>query len=129
LQNINDLNRKIAEVEPLGYVPNDLYDERDLLVDELSKFMDIEVTKVESHDNPKGGMEGIYVIKMGDHNLVSSEFEAAKIEVSYSGEQPDVVTGLHIIKGNEDEDPPNILDKLTNGKLKSLIENYGYAEV
>ncbi|RWR13588.1 flagellar hook-associated protein FlgK [Siminovitchia fortis] len=124
LKNINELNQKIAEVEPLGYVPNDLYDERDLLVDELSKFMDIEVQKVPSHKNPKGEMEGIYVIKMkGDsttkeYELVSKDFKFAEINVSY-GEEPDVVTGLKI--GEED-----ILKDLTDGTLKSLIENYGY---
>ncbi len=33
IEKIDHLNQKIADVEPHGYVPNDLYDERDLLVD------------------------------------------------------------------------------------------------
>ncbi|QAS53702.1 flagellar hook-associated protein FlgK [Halobacillus litoralis] len=40
---INNINQQIAEVEPHGMVPNDLYDERDRLVDQLSEHVNIEV--------------------------------------------------------------------------------------
>ncbi|MFZ0474625.1 MAG: flagellar hook-associated protein FlgK, partial [Halobacillus sp.] len=33
---INNVNKQIAELEPHGYVANDLYDERDRLIDQLS---------------------------------------------------------------------------------------------
>ena len=37
LKQIAHINKQIEEVEPNGNVPNDLYDARDLLVDELNK--------------------------------------------------------------------------------------------
>ena len=40
---IRDLNVQIAKVENLGDVPNDLYDKRDLLVDKLSKMVNVTV--------------------------------------------------------------------------------------
>ena len=46
LTDIDDLNRQIASVEPHGMLPNDLYDRRDLLVDQLSNLINIQVTEV-----------------------------------------------------------------------------------
>jgi flagellar hook-associated protein 1 len=40
-QQIAALNNQIANVEPHGYTPNDLYDQRDVLIDKLSKLVDI----------------------------------------------------------------------------------------
>lgn len=59
------LNQQIKSVEPNGYVPNDLYDERDLLIDELSTYLPI---TVDYHDSGgrsvKGVAEGWAVVKM-----------------------------------------------------------------
>ena len=41
LEQINNVNQQIQNVEPNGYLPNDLYDERDRLLDEISKFMPV----------------------------------------------------------------------------------------
>lgn len=43
---IAGLNKLIGEVVPHGYQPNDLYDQRDVLIDKLSKIADISVTEV-----------------------------------------------------------------------------------
>jgi len=40
---IADLNREIARITPHGYTPNDLYDERDRLLDRLAELVDVEV--------------------------------------------------------------------------------------
>lgn len=64
LRQINQLNKQIGEVEPHGYLPNDLYDERDRLVDELSSIMNIKVKRVDSGGNPSGASEGLYDIYM-----------------------------------------------------------------
>jgi flagellar hook-associated protein 1 FlgK len=37
------LNQQINDIVPHGYQPNDLYDKRDLLIDQLSKMIDINV--------------------------------------------------------------------------------------
>ena len=46
LKQISELNAQIQQVEPNGYLPNDLYDARDMLLDELSTYFPIE-TKYE----------------------------------------------------------------------------------
>jgi flagellar hook-associated protein 1 FlgK len=45
VKQIADLNKQIADVVPHGYTPNDLYDQRDLLLDKLSKLVEIDVTQ------------------------------------------------------------------------------------
>lgn len=40
---LNNINQQIAKVEPHGYLPNDLYDERDRLLDQLSELVDFTV--------------------------------------------------------------------------------------
>ena len=44
LEQIGDLNGEISRVESSGYLPNELYDQRDLLLDELSTYLPIETT-------------------------------------------------------------------------------------
>ncbi|WP_027416151.1 flagellar hook-associated protein FlgK [Aneurinibacillus terranovensis] len=45
-KNIASLNTKINEAVVNGYTPNDLYDQRDLLIDQLSNLADVTVTPV-----------------------------------------------------------------------------------
>lgn len=52
LDQINNVNQQIAEVEPHGHVPNDLYDERDRLIDRLSAIADISVNYEKSTGQP-----------------------------------------------------------------------------
>ncbi|CAH0344854.1 flagellar hook-associated protein FlgK [Bacillus sp. CECT 9360] len=67
---IHDLNDKISQIEPNGYITNDLYDQRDLLVDNLSKMVNIKVTKVtpNNYGNAKPMAEGLYNIELLDKN-------------------------------------------------------------
>jgi flagellar hook-associated protein 1 len=51
IDKINDINIQISEVEPHGYLPNDLYDKRDNLVDQLSGLVNIKVERVETVDS------------------------------------------------------------------------------
>ncbi|MED1722419.1 flagellar hook-associated protein FlgK [Brevibacillus parabrevis] len=44
-QQIASLNNQISNIVPHGYQPNDLYDQRDVLLDKLSKLVDIRVTQ------------------------------------------------------------------------------------
>ena len=39
LKQIAEINEQIQAVEPNGYMPNDLYDARDVLVDELNEYI------------------------------------------------------------------------------------------
>lgn len=58
---IASLNDEIMQIEGLGDNPNDLRDQRDLLTDQLSKIVDVQVV-----DTPQG-----YTINMGGTNLVT----------------------------------------------------------
>lgn len=61
---INELNRQISEVEPHGDLPNKLYDERDILVDQLSGLVNIKVTEEKSGGHASTLAEGVYKIEI-----------------------------------------------------------------
>ncbi|GGE36193.1 flagellar hook-associated protein 1 [Pullulanibacillus camelliae] len=61
---INELNKQIAKVEPSGYVANDLYDQRDKLVDQLSQLANVQVTKTSSGGDANSSADGIYTVKI-----------------------------------------------------------------
>ncbi|UOQ85169.1 flagellar hook-associated protein FlgK [Gracilibacillus salinarum] len=84
---INDLNGQIANVEPHGLVPNDLYDKRDHLIDELSEYMDINVTYSESSGKPSDLAQGIATItvKADDEDIQNNSGQAITL-VNGSGE-------------------------------------------
>ncbi|KEF40331.1 flagellar hook-associated protein FlgK [Schinkia azotoformans MEV2011] len=62
LRQINQLNKQIGSIEPHGYLPNDLYDERDRLVDELSNLVNIKVEVKPSGGLASANAEGLYDI-------------------------------------------------------------------
>lgn len=116
LREIDDLNRQIAQMEPHGYLPNNLYDERDRLVDELSGYMEIEVEKVPNEGNVKALAEGTYVIRANGIEILN---DARYLELEV--DKPDgYVTNISF--GGI---PVDIVD-MPQGSMKSLIENYGY---
>ena len=41
-----NLMEKLVKSSQMGYIPNDLYDQRDLLVDQLSQLVNIKVKSV-----------------------------------------------------------------------------------
>ncbi|PLS17869.1 flagellar hook-associated protein FlgK [Bacillus sp. M6-12] len=62
LRQINNINKQVADIEPHGYLPNDLYDERDRLIDELSSMMNIKVEAKATGGNSSANAEGIFDI-------------------------------------------------------------------
>ncbi|WP_100401656.1 flagellar hook-associated protein FlgK [Bacillus sp. FJAT-42315] len=134
LKQISEINKQIGEIEPHGYLPNDLYDQRDVLVDQLSKYVNIKVEKVPSGGNASPIAEGQYNIK-----LIGAD----------GTEQGDlVVEDIPSVIGMDpatDSDGDGVLDtptgNVTNvtlngaqisvsdfskGKLKGIIETFGY---
>ncbi|MFJ5623486.1 flagellar hook-associated protein FlgK [Peribacillus loiseleuriae] len=135
LENISEVNRQISEVEPNGYLPNDLYDKRDALVDSLSQLVNIKVTNVTPTDygNAKPIAEGLYNIELitkdGQSytppvNLVSVNKSGilgiTKVEVTY-----DQTTTPKMVDGVKFGDRL-VKDTSFTGQLAGLIESYGY---
>ncbi|MEH6940752.1 flagellar hook-associated protein FlgK [Bacillus sp. JJ722] len=142
LNSIHQLNQQIAEVEPHGFLPNDLYDARDALVDKLSGLINIKVTKVkpDEYGNAKVIAEGLYNIELvkadGTSYTGSDGNPINLLEVNSTGElqqpntikiQPDPLTGpvTGLTVGSESL-PGNELN--FSGELAALIESYGYSD-
>ncbi|WP_428909640.1 flagellar hook-associated protein FlgK [Niallia sp. Krafla_26] len=141
LKQISDLNRQIGEVEPHGYLPNDLYDKRDLLVDQLSQHVEIKVKKVPPGGNPHQNAEGFYTIQMigadGSETNLVSKFDY--FQLGFKGHNgitydvPEAIDSLTIFdstsrveSGKVEIAARNGQMTLSSGKLKGLIESYGY---
>jgi len=135
LRQINSLNKQIGEIEPHGYLPNDLYDQRDKLIDQLSGIVNIKVDYESSSNSSLKIADGIANIQLvdaqgkelgvkllGKEDMQKKDEEIGKFTIKYSGEN-DTVSELKF--GVTD-----ITDKLesVDGSLKALIENYGYVK-
>ncbi|RYI27936.1 flagellar hook-associated protein FlgK [Bacillus infantis] len=145
---IDQLNQQIASVEPNGYLPNDLYDERDLYVDQLSQLVNIKVTNVKptEYGHAKDIAEGLYKIEIVGEDGKSFAEPAVLLDVTKeSGIQP--LKPLTIYDA-DDVSPDNAanpdlelisgpLAKVMvgdielkgfnfSGELAGLIDSYGY---
>ncbi|GMN99919.1 flagellar hook-associated protein FlgK [Parageobacillus thermoglucosidasius] len=132
---ISDLNKQIASVEPNGYLPNDLYDERDRLIDELSKLINVQVEKHQTGGNAPATAEGtydiyflngdekVYLVQGGNFQFISfpngQDVDGDKDNIK---EMPPSM-GVDLIQiGNT---KVSVMD-FPMGKLRGLIEAYGY---
>ncbi|XJZ26953.1 flagellar hook-associated protein FlgK [Bacillota bacterium Lsc_1132] len=122
---LDQINKQIGSVEPHGMLPNDLYDERDRLIDQLSSLVNIKVDYVKSGGNTDAKAEGKAEIKLVDDNgsdlgVLLSVAGPNKLNVNYKGVDDAVNTisvGAQIIDFSKMN---------SSGKLKALIESYGY---
>lgn len=125
LEQVAKVNGRIADVEPHGYLPNDLYDERDRLIDELSSLVSIKVDYVRSGNGMQNLGEGQAVIKMVGNSgnelgvLVSND-RFNEVKVNFDGVAESVES---VSIGRSSFDFTNLN---SNGKLKALVESYGY---
>jgi flagellar hook-associated protein 1 FlgK len=130
LSQINELNKQISDVEPHGYLPNDLYDQRDNLIDKLSSFVNIKVTYQSAGGNSVSIAEGVAQIDLMDasgttviDNLVDATSKTFD-EIAITDSDSDGNYDQFSIGGTI-----NDLSALnTNGKLMSLIHSAGYQD-
>src|SRR5699024_7802270 len=66
LRQINNVNEQIQKIEPHGMLANDLYDERDRLIDQLSEHMNIKVDYTPSSESALDIAEGLVSIEILD---------------------------------------------------------------
>ncbi|TDQ36929.1 flagellar hook-associated protein FlgK [Aureibacillus halotolerans] len=135
LERINGINKQIGEVEPHGYVPNDLYDKRDMLVDALSSLVNIKTTEIRPGGNASSVAEGkisIEIVKESGAsydppiqllNGKSNEFN--EFSVTFDGENGPV-NGFAI--GDTTFSFNDAAVDLPAGTLKAKVEAYGYTK-
>ncbi|CAM5191104.1 Flagellar hook-associated protein 1 OS=Ureibacillus acetophenoni OX=614649 GN=flgK PE=3 SV=1 [Ureibacillus acetophenoni] len=154
LKQIAEINKQIIAIEPNGYLPNDLYDARDLLVDELSEYLPVSVDKMKSGGNALNIAEGSYIISYKDTNGEDIVLVHGKdhVELTAMGVSKDGVTGkitgdephkyfTHFVTNktidkatgtvNTGVNEAIVYDELVSskGKLASLIDSYGYVKL
>ncbi|WP_438316040.1 flagellar hook-associated protein FlgK [Sporosarcina sp. FA9] len=126
-QQITELNEQIAKVEPNGYLPNDLYDARDRLVDQLSAILPIEVSYDPSGGRAPAIAEGSITIRVKTNNgsievLKGTSFNKMTVNgANAEGNPTGAITGFKF--GSQ----PLLVNNMVNtGEMKSLVESYGY---
>lgn len=127
LSQLDQVNKQIGSVEPNGYLPNDLYDQRDSLLDDLSTYATIKVSYEAPGGNALAQAEGKAVVTLVDDNgnslgtLVDTNgYNEIKVN---SNTEDTAVTSISI--GGTDID---INSFESTGKLKSIVEAYGYVD-
>jgi flagellar hook-associated protein 1 len=122
---INNINSQINEIEPHGYLPNDLYDERDNLVDRLSELVNIKVTPIKSGGMATSISEGKYTIDIVDKNGASLDTlidgKALNRKVLQTIETAGAVSGYQLSNGTN---TTALSSNEFRGKLQGLTEAY-----
>ncbi|AYA78021.1 flagellar hook-associated protein FlgK [Bacillus sp. Y1] len=124
-EQINNINNQIASVEPHGLLPNDLYDERDRLIDQLSSLVNIKVEYTSSGGNASTLAEGKANITLLDANGASlgqlvNGTGFNKLTVNFNGTDESVKT---VQLGATQLDFQQFS---STGKLRAIVESYGY---
>lgn len=135
LQQIAELNHQIQSVEPNGYMPNDLYDKRDELLDQLSTYFPIEVEYGKSGGNALAIAEGPVTVslKLNDGSKVElvngkdfAQLQNAGPSQSDGMTPTGAVEGLKIVDASGNIIAAPTIDQFSNlGKFKSLVDSYG----
>ncbi|ARF15072.1 flagellar hook-associated protein FlgK [Sporosarcina ureae] len=132
---ITELNKQIAEVEPNGYLPNDLYDARDGLLDQLSGYLPIEVSYDKTGGRALAIAEGTVTIKIktnGDSITVLQKDQFSEISIDgkdlATGELPAAITGFTFGGAPAEDAKLTMTEMKKSGELKSLVDSYGYSD-
>ncbi|WP_214847115.1 flagellar hook-associated protein FlgK [Exiguobacterium sp. s193] len=133
---IHNLNEEIHTVEPLGVLPNALYDERDRYFDELSEYIDFEKVSVDADAIQQGNLgntvktaEGRIDVRItlpnGDRLLaVDSDLPQAGT-LAFTTDAAGLYTGLKTTSRTISFDEAG---GFPSGRLIGLIEMYGHVD-
>lgn len=132
LKQIGDLNAQIQTIEPNGYMPNDLYDARDKLLDELATHFPIEVQRSEKGSGgnalaiAEGPINVNLLLKDGTKvNLVNGK-NYVQFQTAGAADGVTPVGNMTAVSvGGTSIDVNNLIDL---GKFKSLVNSYGYKD-
>ncbi|NTY10503.1 flagellar hook-associated protein FlgK [Exiguobacterium sp. JMULE1] len=135
LQKIYNVNTQIHEIEPIGVLPNDLYDERDRYFDELSTYVDFKKVPIDATAITSGGMgnaskiaEGrmdVEIIVPGGSSLHAVDMTITQARSLTFTENPTTkaITGYNTTTGPVLFTASN---SFSNGKLWALLQMHGY---
>ena len=136
LTQIGELNKQIATVEPNGYLPNDLYDARDGLLDQLSSYLPIETSYEPTGGRAPAIAEGTVTIKIKTSDptkpitvLTKNDVSQINIDPDTKGEKvPEFMTGFTFSSGPAEGEKLSVNDMVKSGELKSLVDSHGYID-
>lgn len=127
-EKLTTLNKQINVVELSGTTANELRDQRELLIDELSEIIDVEVEEMavyETGDPTKATGVNRYVVRIAGGQLLVDGTDARTLECVARSEDEKLnqtdVDGLYRImwsNGNE----LKLSSSLIGGKLKGLVD-------
>lgn len=125
-EKIANLNRQINMIELSGPKANELRDQRELLVDQLSELVDVEVRETPIYDASKGetGANRYMVCIAGGQPLVDGvSFKSLKYEARDENEKVNQTDadGLYDIKW-ENGNAFRLTNSAMEGRLKGLVE-------
>ncbi|KOP30190.1 flagellar hook-associated protein FlgK [Exiguobacterium acetylicum] len=136
LQKIYNVNTQIHEIEPIGVLPNDLYDERDRYFDELSTYVDFEKESIDASDIVSGNMGNAAKIAEGRVNVklimpggVTSEVVNMKTDTKARSIEFTTDPTTKAITGYQTDTTPVLFTPtkgFSNGKLWALLQMHGY---
>lgn len=136
LKQLSELNQQITAVEPNAYLPNDLYDARDGLLDELSTYLPIEVSYEKSGGRALAISEGAVTVKIrlkdNDITVVQganfSQLQTNPANLKDLTNQIEPFQSFTLVEAGENGQQISVdYDRFHDlGKMKSLINSYGY---
>lgn len=140
LNQLDNVNAQIRQTEPHGYVTNDLYDEQDRLLDQLSRITNIKVERNQSGGQPNTAAEGAVTVYLVDDQgnpyedgagnplkLVDGTGAQKHMKMSIEFDVADnFVSGFSFLSNDEETAYSVNLDEMPRGEMKSFIEAYGY---
>lgn len=132
IKQIATLNEQIQAIEPNGYMPNDLYDARDVLLDELSQYFPIDIEYTKSGGNSLAIAEGSVRVsiktKTGSVEVINGKFAGELTSNGMANNADfDPFSGFTVAGNGVVGGPINHEDmELNKGKMLSLINSYGH---
>jgi len=137
LNQLDSVNDQIRKTEPHGYLTNDLYDQQDRLLDQLSRMINIQVDREKSGGQSNAAAEGAVTVTLIDDQgnpflvdgeplkLVDGKGAEARKQMAISFDDANFVNGFSFVSNDGTTHEMN-LNNMPRGEMKALIETYGH---
>ncbi|MDE0564609.1 flagellar hook-associated protein FlgK [Exiguobacterium sp. B2(2022)] len=125
LTKINNVNRQIGDAEPLGVLPNELYDERDRYMDELSQYIEFERVPVDYlNGETRGNSQRVAEGRIDIQITVPGNPNPIKLVDGITGGVGEMTESAYRAADAATSETMTLQD-MPNGKLRALVEMYG----